>query len=173
VGTIGGTRAAAFFLPQFHPIPENDEQWGTGFTEWRNVVRALPRFRGHYQPRIPADLGFYDLRLPEVREQQAELAARYGLAGFIFYHYWFSGRRLLERPVNDILKLGVPHFPFALCWANEPWTRRWDGGDQEVFVPQSYSAEDDRQHWHYLLSIFADRRYMKVPRSSALSRLPC
>ena len=169
-------RALAFFLPQFHPIPENDEQWGVGFTEWRNVAAATPRFRGHYQPHLPADLGFYDLRVPEVREQQASLAAQYGLGGFVYYHYWFQGRRVLERPVAEILRSATPDYPFALCWANEPWTRRWDGGDKEVFIQQRYSDEDDIAHWQYLLQVFADPRYLTVSgrplflvyRSSAL-----
>ena len=126
-------RAVAFHLPQFHPIPENDEWWGKGFTEWTNVVRR-PRFPGHYQPHLPADLGFYDLRLPEARAAQAELAASYGIHGFCYYHYWFNGRQVLERPVNEIWKSGQPDFPFCLCWANENWTRQWDGREDDVLL---------------------------------------
>jgi lipopolysaccharide biosynthesis protein len=155
-------RAIAFHLPQFHPIPENDEWWGKGFTEWTNVAKARPRFPGHYQPHLPADLGFYDLRLPEARAAQAELAARYGIHGFCYYHYWFSGRQLLERPVNEIWQSGVPDFPFCLCWANENWTRRWDGTNAEVLLEQSYSSADDLAHIRRLIPLFQDNRYIRV-----------
>ena len=141
-----GLRALAFFLPQFHPVPENDAFWGKGFTEWRNVVQARPRFPGHEQPHIPADLGFYDLRLAEVREAQADLAAWAGLSGFCYYHYWFSGQRLLHRPMDEILASGRPDFPFMLCWANENWTRAWDGGADEILLGQTYSDDDTRAH---------------------------
>ena len=132
---------------------------GKGFTEWTNVVKARPRFTGHYLPHLPADLGFYDLRLPEA---QAALAASYGIHGFCHYHYWFNGRRILERPVNEILKSGEPDFPFCLCWANEPWSRRWDGSNDEVLLEQRYSASDDLAHIRALIPFFLDPRYIRV-----------
>jgi lipopolysaccharide biosynthesis protein len=155
-------RAIAIHLPQFHPIPENDEWWGKGFTDWANVAKAKPKFPGHYQPQLPADLGFYDLRLPEARAAQAELAAEYGIYGFCYYHYWFNGRRLLERPVNEIWKSGEPDFPLCLCWANENWTRRWDGQNNAVLLQQHYSLEDDLAHIRALIPMFQDRRYIRV-----------
>jgi lipopolysaccharide biosynthesis protein len=155
-------RAVAFHLPQFHPIPENDEWWEKGFTEWTNVVKAKPRFSGHYQPHLPADLGFYDLRLPEARTAQAQLAASYGIYGFCYYHYWFNGRRILERPVNEICKSGEPDFPFCLCWANENWTRRWDGLESEILLKQKYGRDDDLAHIRSLIPVFRDRRYIRI-----------
>jgi len=161
-------RIIGLYLPQYHPIPENDEWWGKGFTEWTNVAKAKPLFRGHYQPRIPADLGFYDLRLPEVREQQAELAREAGLEGFCYYHYWFgNGKQLLERPFNEVLASGKPDFPFCLCWANHDWTNKtWKKGSSmrkdSMIMQMHYSKDDHRQHFMALLPAFKDKRYIKV-----------
>jgi lipopolysaccharide biosynthesis protein len=158
----GAARLVAFLLPQFHPIPENDRWWGEGFTEWTNVRRARPMFAGHHQPRVPADLGYYDLREPAVRARLAGLAGRYGVAAFCWYHYWFDGRRLLEAPFDAVLASGEPDLPFCLCWANEPWSRRWDGSDDDVLQPQRYSAEDDEAHIAALLPALTDRRALTV-----------
>jgi len=158
-----GIKAIAINLPQFHPIPENDEWWGKGFTEWRNVVKARPLFKGHYQPHLPADLGFYDLRLEESRVAQANLARQYGIHGFCYYHYWFNGKRLLNEPIDGILQSGKPDFPFMVCWANENWTRRWDGHDQEILMNQRYSVEDDLAHIRFLTEhFFTDKRYIRL-----------
>ena len=156
-------RLIAIHLPQFHPFKENDEWWGKGFTEWTNVTKAKPRFRGHYQPHLPADTGFYDLRLPEARQMQADMAKEYGIYGFCYYHYWFNGHRLMERPVNEILASGEPDFPFMLCWANENWARNWDGGFKDILMEQNYSREDDIVHMTYLCKeVFPDKRYIKI-----------
>lgn len=156
------TRLLAMYLPQFHPIPENDEWWGKGFTEWSNVAKTKPMFHGHYQPHLPRDLGFYDLRTPETRAAQAELAKAYGIYGFCYYHYWFNGKLLLERPLREVLETGQPDFPFCMCWANEHWTRAWNGGDDEVLMRQDYSPADDLAHIRWLIPYMSDPRYIKV-----------
>ncbi len=155
-------RIITFYLPQFHPTPENDAWWGRGFTEWTNVTKAKPQFSGHYQPHLPSDLGFYDLRLAETREDQADLARQYGVHGFCYYHYWFHGTRILERIFEDVFNSGKPDFPFCLCWANESWTKTWVGGDKDILLHQTYSAEDDLNHIKYLIPIFKDPRYIRV-----------
>ena len=162
------TPLIAFHLPQFHPIPENDRWWGAGFTEWRNVAKARPLWRDQHQPILPADLGFYDLRLPEVRAQQAAMARAYGIDAFCYYHYWFNGKQLLERPVEEIVASGEPDFPFLLCWANEQWTRAWDGMSREVLIAQEYSPADDRAHIRSLLPKLGDRRYVRIDGRVAL-----
>jgi len=155
-------RVLAFYLPQYHPIPENDEWWGEGFTDWRNVAKAKPLFDGHYQPHEPSDLGYYDLREHDARMAQAELAERFGIDGFCYYHYWFNGKRLLEEPLQAVLESGEPALPFCLCWANENWTRRWDGFDKEVLIHQDYTEADDREHIRSLVPVLRDERYIRV-----------
>jgi glycosyltransferase involved in cell wall biosynthesis len=155
-------RLIAFYLPQFHAIPENDEWWGEGFTEWTNVRRAEPLFEGHDQPRVPGELGYYDLRDAGARAQQAALAREHGIDAFAYYHYWFDGARLLERPFNEVLASAEPDFPFVLCWANESWSRRWDGSESHILQQQSYSREDDRAHIQALLPALSDPRAVRV-----------
>lgn len=155
-------RVIAFYLPQFHPIRENDKWWGKGFTEWSNVTKAQPLFNGHYQPHIPANLGFYDLRVPETRKAQADLARRHGIEAFCYWHYWFKGRRLLERPFDEVLASGEPGFPFCLAWANESWSRRWLGEERETLLKQTYSDADDVRHARWLVRAFADKRYVRI-----------
>lgn len=159
-------RVIGFYLPQFHPTPENDKYWGKGFTEWTNVAKAKPLFRGHYQPRIPADLGFYDLRLPEVREEQAELARKAGVEGFCYWHYWFgNGKQLLERPFNEVVATGKPEFPFCLAWANHDWkTGTWNGDGKDEYIAQQLypGVKDNEEHFYSLLTAFKDHRYITV-----------
>lgn len=158
-------RVIAFHLPQFHPIPENDTWWGPGFTEWTNVTRARPLFRGHQQPRLPADLGFYDLRVPETQHAQGELARRYGITAFCYWHYWFGGRKLLNRPVEDILSRPNLETPFCLAWANQTWTGIWHGAPNRILLEQTYPGRcDDEAHFLYLEPFFQDPRYLRVDR---------
>lgn len=155
-------RLIAFFLPQFHPTAENDTFWGKGFTEWTNVAAAKPNFEGHYQPQVPADLGFYDLRLPETLESQAALAREYGIHGFCFYYYWFNGRKVLERPLEQMLRTGTPDFPFCICWANENWTRAWDGSETEILIEQDYSGDACERLIRDLIPVLKHPRYLRV-----------
>lgn len=152
----------AFYLPQFHPIPENDAWWGKGFTEWRNVSRALPQFYGHMQPRIPADLGFYNLRDQNVMRQQAELASEYGIGAFCFYFYWFAGRTLLEEPVRNWRDDASIRLPYCLCWANESWARRWDGRNADILIEQQHSLDDDLAFISHVSTYLRDPRYLRV-----------
>lgn len=162
-------RVIALYLPQYHPVAENDKFWGKGFTEWTNVAKAKPLFRGHIQPRIPADLGFYDLRLPQVRQEQAQLAKEAGIEGFCYWHYWFgNGKEVLQMPFDEVVKSGEPNFPFCLGWALHDWTTKtWDKGktmqrDTMIFKQEFLGEEDDVKHFYRLLDAFKDERYIKV-----------
>lgn len=157
------TKIIAFYLPQFHSIPENDAWWGEGFTEWTNVKKAKPLFKGHNQPRVPLDNNYYHLDNPDALRWQADLMNEYGIDGMCFYHYWFNGKQLLQTPLSILLDNQDINMPFCLSWANEPWTRAWDGGDKEVIMPQEYGDESDwEKHLQYLLKAFKDERYILV-----------
>ena len=161
---MGNKKVIAFYLPQFHTIPENDKCWGEGFTEWTNTKKAVPLFEWHEQPKIPVDQNYYDLSDVNVMIKQAETAKAYGLYGFCYYHYWFkNGKKLLEKPVEQMLEDPGVDIPFCLCWANENWTRNWDGGNREIIVEQDYGQQDEwKKHFDYLLRFFKDKRYIVV-----------
>ncbi len=159
-----GIKTIAFYLPQFHPIPENDEHWGKGFTEWTNVKKAEPLFPGHDQPRIPLENNYYNLLDDKIKIQQAKTAKDYGIFGFCYYHYWFKdGKKLLEKPAEQMLQNKKIDIPFCFCWANENWTKKWDGSEQEIIVKQDYGHKKEwEEHFQYLLQFMKDERYITV-----------
>ncbi len=153
----------AFYLPQYHQCPENDEFWGEGFTDWDNVKKARPLFEGHRQPILPSDeVGFYDLKDPEVLRRQAKTAKDHGIDGFVFHHYWFDGKKVLDTPINNWLADPTIDMPLAICWANEPWTRRWDGLEQDVLIPQTYGEDWANRFWDDVSPFLKDRRYIRI-----------
>lgn len=162
IAQLNKLRLIAFYLPQFYPIPENDAWWGKGFTEWSNVVKSKPNFKGHNQPLLPADLGFYDLRIVEIMQQQAEMARKYNLSGFCYYYYWFNGKRLLDMPLERLLAENIPDFPFCLCWANETWSRKWDGSETDILMQQSHNTQDNYNVIKDLIRYFKHKNYIKI-----------
>ena len=173
-------KTIAFYLPQFHRIPENDDAWGKGFTEWTNVKKAEPLFEGHYQPRVPLGRNYYDLSDKQVLEEQSKTALEYGVWGFCYYHYWFGGgKKLLEKPVENMLRNEAVTIPYCLCWANENWTKKWDGGSSEIIAKQNYGTQQDwEKHFLYLIDFFRDKRYITLKGKPVLliyrpAEIPC
>jgi len=164
---MGKAKIIAFFLPQFHTFPENDKWWGKGFTEWSNTKKAKPLFEGHYQPKVPLNENYYNLLDDNVKKEQVKLAKEYGIYGFCYYHYWFKdGKKLMEKPIEQMLRNPEIDMPFCLSWANEPWSRRWDGSENEIIMPQDYGEKEEwKQHFLYLCEFFKDSRYIKINES--------
>ncbi len=168
-GQVPEVKLVAFHLPQFHTFPENDQWWGNGFTEWTNVKKASPLFRGHNQPRVPLYENYYDLSQTDALLGQMELAKKYGVYGFCFYHYWFGGKLLLHRPLELLLQYQGEKLPYCLCWANEPWTRSWDGRMNDILMPQEYGGEEDWEaHFQYFLPYFRDPYYIRAEEKPVL-----
>ena len=152
-----------FYLPQFHTFPENDEFWGKGFTEWTNVKKARPLYKGHYEPRVPLDDNYYDLTNPKTFEWQVDLAKKYGVYGFCFYHYWFSGKILMQKPMEMFLRNKNLSLHYCISWANETWSRRWNGKEEDILIKQEHGTEREWiEHFNYLLKFFKDDRYIKI-----------